>query len=77
MIAAGAPTTEVQHRLGHANPAITFAVYSCFFKHTEGSTTDDTANLILNNSGQSDKLAKVGSWGIHADLPLVQNAVSA
>jgi hypothetical protein len=41
MIAGGAPITEVQHRLGHANPAITLQVYSHFFKHTEGSMADE------------------------------------
>jgi integrase len=35
MIAVGAPVTEFQHRLGHANPAITLQVYSHFFKHAE------------------------------------------
>ena len=35
MIASGAPITEVQHRLGHANPAITLMVYSHFLKHAE------------------------------------------
>ena len=35
LIASGAPITEVQHRLGHANPAITLMVYSHFLKHAE------------------------------------------
>jgi integrase len=32
MIMGGAPIVEVQHRLGHASPAITLKVYSHFFK---------------------------------------------
>jgi integrase len=47
MIAAGAPVTEVQHRLGHANPAITLQVYSHFFKHTESDAADRLANSLL------------------------------
>ena len=43
MIAGGAPITEVHHRLGHANLAITLQVYSHFFKHTEGSTAHEMA----------------------------------
>jgi integrase len=77
MIAGGAPITEVQHRLGHANPAITLQVYSHFFKHTEGTTADEMANLILNGSGHFGKLEKSGhSVGTQADLPVVQSAVS-
>ena len=47
MIAAGAPVTEVQHRLGHANAAITLQVYSHFFKHTESDAADRLANDVL------------------------------
>ena len=47
LIAAGAPVTEVQHRLGHANPAITLQVYSHFFKHTESDAADRLANDVL------------------------------
>jgi len=36
MIAGGAPITEVQHRLGHANPAITLQVYSAFLQAHRG-----------------------------------------
>ena len=60
MIAAGAPITEVQHRLGHANPAITLQVYSHFFKHTGGNTADELANVILNGVGRLGKLEKSG-----------------
>ena len=35
MIAAGAPITEIKHRLGHASAAITLRVYSHFFKDAE------------------------------------------
>jgi integrase len=78
MIAGGAPITEVQHRLGHANPAITLQVYSHFLKHTEGSAADDMANAILNCNGHLGKLEKSGhSVGTRADIPVVQSVVSA
>jgi hypothetical protein len=65
MIAGGATITEVQHRLGHANPAITLQVYSHFFKHTEGSTADEMANPILNGSGPFGKPEKMGTqWAL-------------
>jgi hypothetical protein len=77
MIAGGAPITEVQHRLGHANPAITLQVYSHFFKHTEGSAADDMASVILNGNGHLGKLEKSGhSVGTQGGLPVVQIAVS-
>jgi hypothetical protein len=78
MIAGGAPITEVQHRLGHANPAITLQVYSHFFKHTEGTTADEMANLILNGSAPLGKLEKSGhSVATQTDTPVVRSAVSA
>jgi integrase len=77
MIAGGAPITEVQHRLGHANPAITLQVYSHFFKHTEGSTADEMASVILNEKGRLEKLEKSGhSVGTQTDIPFVPIAVS-
>lgn len=48
MIASGAPITEVQHRLGHANPAITLLVYSHFLKHSESDVADRLADDLLN-----------------------------
>ena len=48
MIASGAPITEVQHRLGHANPAITLLVYSHFLKHAESDVADRLADELLN-----------------------------
>jgi integrase len=48
MIASGAPITEVQHRLGHANPAITLLVYSHFFAHTESDVADRLADEVLS-----------------------------
>jgi len=77
MIAGGAPITEVQHRLGHANPAITLQVYSHFFKHTEGTTADEMADVILNVSGRLGKLEKSEhSVGTQTDIPVVPIAVS-
>lgn len=46
MLAAGAPITEVQHRLGHASPAITLHVYSHFLKQAESGAADRLADLI-------------------------------
>jgi hypothetical protein len=60
MIASGAPITEVQHRLGHANPAITLQVYAHFFKHTEGVTADQMANAILNGDERLGELEESG-----------------
>ena len=40
MIAAGSVITEVQHRLGHATPAVTLRVYSHFLKGVESNTAD-------------------------------------
>ncbi len=51
MIAAGAPVTEVQHRLGHANPAITLRGYSHFLKHTESDAADRLAKVVLGSNG--------------------------
>jgi integrase len=48
MIAAGAPVTEVQHRLGHANPAITLQIYTHFVRHSESDAADRLANDVLS-----------------------------
>jgi hypothetical protein len=64
--------------LGRANPAITLQVYSHFFKHTEGSTADEMANLILNAGAPLRKLEKSGhSVGTEVDRSVVPSAVSA
>ena len=59
MIAAGAPITEVQHRLGHADPAITLRVYSHFLKHTESGAADRLAEVLLNPSALAQRLAAI------------------
>jgi len=74
MIAGGAPITEVQHRLGHANPAITLQVYSHFFKHMEGSAAHEMANVILSDNGRLGKLEKVGT---QTNIPVVPIGLSA
>jgi len=48
MVASGAPITEVEHRLGRANPAITLLVYSHFLKHAESDVTDRLADDVLS-----------------------------
>ena len=63
MIAAGAPVTEVQHRLGHANPAITLQVYSHFFRHTESDATDRLAHLLLGRAGSRAESENCGHLG--------------
>jgi len=47
MILTGAPITEIQHKLGHANPGITLRVYSHFFKDNETDATDRLADAVL------------------------------
>ena len=77
MIANGAPITEVQHRLGHANPAITLQIYSHFLKHTEGTAADDMADSILDGGERFRKLEKSGhSVGTPADIAVGQSAES-
>jgi integrase len=65
MIASGAPITEVQHRLGHANPAITLLVYSHFLKHSESDVADRLADELLSSPfatrAQKDIQPVVGS----------------
>jgi hypothetical protein len=55
MIASGAPITEVQHRLGHDDPAITLRVYSHFFRHNESAVTDRLAEAILTSHGSREQ----------------------
>jgi integrase len=62
MIASGAPITEVQHRLGHANPAITLRVYSHFFTHGESAAADRLADFVLGNGGSPTEIKKSGHF---------------
>ncbi len=70
MIASGAPITEVQHRLGHADLATTLRVYSHFFRHTESAVTDRLAEVILGFPG-SGVIAREprALTSFHADQP--------
>src|SRR5208337_1697543 len=78
MIAAGAPITEVQHRLGHANPAITLQVYSHFFTQTESAAADRLADFVLRNLGSATESEKSGqSVATRASNMVELNAVSA
>jgi integrase len=61
MIASGAPITEVQHRLGHANPAITLLVYSHFLKHAESDVADRLADALLNYPSAPRTQVEIGS----------------
>lgn len=47
MIAGGAPITEVQSQLGHANPGVTLKVYSHWFKGTESGAIDALADALF------------------------------
>ena len=59
LIAAGAPITEVQHRLGHSNPAVTLKVYSHWFKDADTGAIDRFAKGFLGKSKKSGQ--KVGT----------------
>jgi integrase len=59
MIAAGAPITEVQHRLGHSNPAVTLKVYSHWFKDTDTGAADRFASGFLGRVSAHS----VPTWG--------------
>ena len=61
MIAAGAPITEIQHRLGHASPAITLKVYSHFLKDAETDTADRLAEVLLRKPGAAGSGQEVGT----------------
>jgi integrase len=71
LIAAGAPVTEVQHRLGHRDPAITLKVYSHWFKGVETDTADRLAEVVLGNVASptqaAEKWAKSGHWNGRPD----------
>jgi integrase len=65
LIAAGAPITEVQHRLGHSNPAVTLKVYSHWFKDADTGAVDRFAQGFL---GESEKVGK--KWALNpAETP--------
>jgi hypothetical protein len=58
MIAKGAPITEVQHRLGHASPAITLQIYSHFIPQTESAAADRLADCLLRNPASQAESGK-------------------
>lgn len=61
MIVAGAPITEITHRLGHSSPAITLRVYSHFFKDSETGAADRLAEQALGvSSGSGPKWKESG-----------------
>jgi integrase len=53
LIRAGAPITEVQHRLGHSNPSVTLKVYSHWFHDADTGASDRFTNGFLGNLGGS------------------------
>jgi integrase len=75
LVAAGAPVTEVQHRLGHASAAITLKVYSHWFKGTDTGAADRLASVIAPQNEIPKKWAKSGhgataGTGSHTENPL-------
>jgi integrase len=64
MIAAGAPVTEVQHHLGHSNPAITLGIYSHWFRNADsGGTVERLASAVIDGPAavrSSEKWAESG-----------------
>jgi hypothetical protein len=78
MIASGAPVTEVQHRLGHANPAITLQVCSHFFKHIGSDAADRLASAVLGGLAAAAEISKSGhSVGTRGGRAVEPIAVSA
>lgn len=60
MLAAGAPITEVQHRLGHASPAIKLHVYAHFLTQAESGAADKIAAIINSpRFGEADNEHKL------------------
>jgi integrase len=45
--------TYIQHRLGHANPAITLSVYSHFIKREDQDAVCRLDNTIFENTGHN------------------------
>jgi integrase len=77
MIAKGAPITEVQHRLGHASPAITLQIYSHFIPQTESAAADRLASSLLRHSGSPTESGKSGhSVGTHEAQTVVAISVN-
>jgi integrase len=72
MIAAGAPITEIQHRLGHASAAITLRVYSHFMRDAETDAADRLAEAVLKKpapSGSGQKVGtETGSMNVHSAI---------
>lgn len=59
LIAEGAPVTEVQHLMGHSNPAVTLRVYSHWFRDSSSGASDRFAQTFLPASKKSGH--KVGT----------------
>jgi integrase len=59
LIASGAPVTEVQHRLGHSDPAVTLKVYSHWYSDQDTGAVDRFAAGFIADLGESGQ--KVGT----------------
>ncbi|MGO9056950.1 MAG: tyrosine-type recombinase/integrase [Candidatus Binataceae bacterium] len=68
LILAGAPITEVQHRLGHSNPAVTLKVYSHWFRDADTGAGERFAAGFLGELEKSGQ--KVGTKTESAITPV-------
>jgi integrase len=63
LIKCGTPLTEIQHHLGHANPAITLRVYSHWFSDaTDTIVADKLAEVIAEHLDSSPEIEKSGHF---------------
>jgi integrase len=79
LIKLGVSLTDVQHHLGHANPAITLLVYSHWFRDgSDSSVADKLAQVMVDHLGSSAESGKSGhKVGTQAGQAVVVAAVSA
>ncbi len=74
LLAGGAPITEVQHLLGHANPAITLRVYSHWFKDVETDSIDKLADALAPNTGKGGGKGGLANFGHDLGTPAPRRA---
>jgi integrase len=86
MLVNGAPITEVQATLGHANPSITLRVYSHYIPSGDTGTVDRVANAI--EAARADTLTRVilpdvkrraetdGKWALSGHSTSPENAAN-
>jgi integrase len=62
LIACGAPVTEVQHRLGHSDAAITLRIYSHWFKGVQTDTADRLAEIVMRDVPSASEIQE--KWAV-------------